>query len=88
MMGINDPKCGRVRRSDIVTKLKRMIYGQKDAGRAWMQLLDKFFHSINAKPTVTDPAVYNWSFNGHTIGGFNARTPLPPEPGFTRMILP
>ena len=65
MMGINDPKCGRGRRSGFVAKLKRMIYGQKDAGRAWMQLLDKFFHSINAKPTVTDPVVYNWSFNGH-----------------------
>ena len=25
----------------------------------------QFFYSINAKPTVTDPMVYNWNFNGH-----------------------
>ena len=65
MMGINHPGCGRGRRSGYVAKLRRMIYGQRDAGRAWMQLLDKFFRSIGAQPTVTDPMIYNWSFNGH-----------------------
>ena len=65
LMGISDPKCGKGRRSGYVAKLKRMVYGQRDAGRAWMQLLDKFFRSIGARPTVTDKMIYTWNFNGY-----------------------
>ena len=56
---------GGGRGSGYVAKLKRMIYGQKDAGRAWMNLLKKFFVKIGAVPNVTDSMVYIWSFNGH-----------------------
>ena len=64
-MGIFGKNYGRGRGSGYVAKLKRMIYGQKDAGRAWMNLLNKFFVKIGAVPSVTDSMVYTWSFNGH-----------------------
>lgn len=64
-MGIYDPRFGRGRGSGYVAKLKRMIYGQRDSGRKWMQLLDKFFRKIGAVPTVSDSMVYTWVFNGY-----------------------
>ena len=64
MMGIVNPLCGQGKESGNVAKLKRMLYGMKDSGRKWMQLLDKFFRDIGAVPTITDSMVYNWKFNG------------------------
>ena len=63
-MGIFDPTYGKGRRSGYVAKLKRMVYGQWEAGLAWIQLLDKFFRNLQARPTVTHKMIYTWSFNG------------------------
>ena len=54
MMGITNPLCGNGKKSGLVAKLKRMLYGMRDSGRKWMQLLDAFFRSIGANPTVSD----------------------------------
>ena len=59
-MGITNPLCGRSKRSGYVAKTKRMLYGQCDAGRAWMNLLDKFFCDIGATPTISDRMCYTW----------------------------
>ena len=63
MMNITNLLCGRGKKSGYVAKLKRMlygmrVYGMRDSGRRWMQLLDKFFQSIGAVSTVTDDMVY------------------------------
>ena len=62
-MGIYDPRFGRGRGSGYVAKLKRMIYGQRDSGRKWMQLLDKFFFwKIGLKPCFTSPGAQTYWF--------------------------
>ena len=59
-MGIDNPACGHGKRSGFVARTKRMLYGMCDAGRAWMNLLDKFFVSIGALPTISDRMCYTW----------------------------
>ena len=63
-MGITNIGCGRGRESGYVAKLTRMLYGQRDSGRKWEQLLDKFFLKIGAVPSTIDSKIYTWSFNG------------------------
>ncbi len=58
LMGMTGPQFGRGRRSGYVAKLKKMVYGQRDAGRAWMQLLNEFFIGIRARPCTTDRQLY------------------------------
>ena len=60
-MGITNPLCGRGKGSGYVAKTKKMLYGQRDASRAWMNLLDKFMHSIGARPTICDRMAYVWN---------------------------
>ena len=41
-----------------VLKLKRNVYGQKQAGRVWNQYMDQGMRSIGFKPSKFDPCLY------------------------------
>ena len=59
-MGIDNPKCGKGKGSGYVARTKKMLYGQCDASRARMNLLDELMHSIGARPTTCDRMAYTW----------------------------
>ena len=48
LMGVSDPKCGKDRRPGYVAKLKRMVYGQRDAGRAGCSCLTSFLEVLES----------------------------------------
>ena len=62
-LGITNPLCGNGKRSGNVALLKRQLYGQRDSGRRWMQLLDNFMvNTVGAVPLISDKQVYIWNF--------------------------
>ena len=64
-LGITNPLCGNGKRSGNVALLKRQLYGQRDSGRRWMQLLDNFMvNTAGAVPLISDKQVYIWNFRG------------------------
>ena len=64
-LGITNPLCGNGKRSGNVALLKRQLYGQRDSGIRWMQLLDNFMVStVGAVPLISDKQVYIWNFRG------------------------
>lgn len=53
--------------------MQRMLYGEKSAGRAWMQYLDRFLRKrFGAVPIIADRCVYQVDIRGHhlVIGTF------------------
>ena len=58
-LGITNPLCGNGKRSGNVALLKRQLYGQRDSGIRWMQLLDNFMvNTVGAVPLISDKQVY------------------------------
>ena len=58
---------GMTRKSHVL-KLKRNMYGQKQAGRVWNQYMDQGMKSIGSTPSKYEPKGGN-PFDGHTKGG-------------------
>ena len=60
-------------RDEYVALMQRMLYGEKSAGRAWMQYLDRFLRKrFGAVPIIADRCVYQVDIRGHhlVIGTF------------------
>ena len=60
-------------RAEYVALMQKMLYGEKSAGRAWMQYLDRFLRKrFGAVPIVADRCVYQVDIQGHhlVIGTF------------------
>lgn len=47
-----------IRQRDMVLKVKRSLYGLKQAGRQWHKKLDEVMRSLGLKPLESDPCVY------------------------------
>ena len=62
-------ECGRGKCASHVAKLKRMLYGAKDAPRLWAEVMTDFMGSLpgEAKTIATDRMVYRWEWNGEEM---------------------
>ena len=62
--GVSAPElydgCGAGRSSGKVARLKRHLYGSKDAPRAWMQQVQAFMQWIGARSLVSDRMAFRW----------------------------
>jgi len=59
--------CGRGKCKTHVAKLRHMLYGSKDAPRAWANCMIKFMESIGAVAILTDRMVFRWEWQGHEM---------------------
>ena len=49
-----------------VLRLKKAIYGLKQAGRAWHKNINNYLVKLGYRPCITDPCVYVLLLGGHT----------------------
>ena len=49
---------GYIEGTDQVCRLRKSLYGPKQAPRVWNQVIDKFFKEMGLTPLECDPAVY------------------------------